>query len=504
MSDLELDQRLHEALEAGAELSVPDGTPAALLSRVAVVPSVVTGLPRVEAPAWFAQAVATRISEDASRSSFGVHDPVLAQLSSVERLAVPASLASRMAARIAGDAQRAAEEGALATLASLPRQEVPATFARMMASRISTDAALSAEREARASTTLGVLYALGTLVGALALAALVWAWPYARTAGEAFASAVSTVSPALLFTYSAVAALALVTASGRVRPRLVTTLAAFAIGGAIVAPQLLPYFGSASVAAGATAGTVVRVGGDLAVSGHVRGDAINLGGSIRVEPGGRVDGMIVTLLGDVNVAPDNASVGHVSAVLGSVQAQGKAQASSQWLNLPRDGAASALQPVRDLFETRYWPVVYAALLASLAALLCTIPQWWEAVLARVPRDGTRAVGIGLSLVLVGTPVAALGALSVVAAPLALIVLLAGLLAYSLGASFTMVAATGALLHSLRLPDSPAARIALGLAVLLATLPLPPLAVTVWLLAGAWGAGLIVLALLDRRLTPAVQ
>lgn len=62
------------------------------------------------------------------------------------------------------------------------------------------------------------------------------------------------------------------------------------------------------VEAGRTVETASVVWGDLVVRGHVTGDAVAVGGNVRLEPGARVDGDVVSVGGSIEISP-NAWVG---------------------------------------------------------------------------------------------------------------------------------------------------------------------------------------------------
>jgi hypothetical protein len=62
----------------------------------------------------------------------------------------------------------------------------------------------------------------------------------------------------------------------------------------------------------------VAIGGSLMVLGHVRGDAVAVGGSVRLAPGARVEGDAVAIGGSVTLAPGTRVEGNGVAVGGTV------------------------------------------------------------------------------------------------------------------------------------------------------------------------------------------
>lgn len=84
-------------------------------------------------------------------------------------------------------------------------------------------------------------------------------------------------------------------------------------------PRELSAFGEdVVVEAGATVEEANVVGGNLTVRGHVLGDAVAIGGKVRLEPGSRVDGDAVSVGGNVELLPGARVTGDTVTVGGRV------------------------------------------------------------------------------------------------------------------------------------------------------------------------------------------
>jgi hypothetical protein len=103
-------------------------------------------------------------------------------------------------------------------------------------------------------------------------------------------------------------------------------------------------------------------------------------------------------------------------------------------------------------------------------------------------EAGRALGLGLLLAFLTVPVVALGGLSVLGTPFALVLGILTTLAFSSGAALSLG------MVGQRIGLSGIWAVLPGLVVFAATMFVPALAVTLWLLLGAWGAGALLLAL----------
>jgi hypothetical protein len=466
---------------------VPQGFAKDLVAQIATSGQLL-GLPRVHAPDGFAAQVASDIALEN-------------RLGSLALKRVPEGFAANLAMAISLEAElRQApvilnSEPTEQAVRGLERVTVPSGFAARIASGIASEARAQPLVQTRASLpvpthpeerNLTPFYFLAGTLGSAALALTALAWPYAQVAGATALEIGRTLPNGLIATILAVLALAGVASSGRVRLSLPVSLAAFALCAAVALPQIAPSFGAGRVAANETQGTVVRVGGDLSVAGHVTGDAISLGGNVRLEPGARVDGRIVTLLGDVNLPNKPAVAGGVSAVLGSTHVEGAT--SDPRPTMPNLSAASALKPLRALVSANYWQWFYLGIVCALVAVVGLLPGWLEALETPFWHESGRSIGLGLLALTLSVPLGLLAALTLIGAPLGLSLLSLAAVAFTLGLSVSAVQLGRVLRGAFRLPRNAMLEACLGLGVLALTLLWTPLGVAAWVLGGAWGAG----------------
>jgi hypothetical protein len=489
-------------------------------------------LPRLQAPANFAQQLASQIASQPLPPTPSP-DPLERRLAALPRQVAPAAFAQQLASQIAAQASRQANGQArvqAVTQPALAQTSIPLGFAPALAARIAADTADSANiptgvnfiqpintsnepvpfldlarraangRE-RQSTPFYFLSA--TLLAAM-LVVVALVWPQASDATRALVAIGESLPPTLLVWYLVAALLALVAASGRVRIKLLPSLAAFAIGAAIIWPQVLPSFGARSVERGIQTGTTVRLAGDLAVRGVIDGDAIAIGGNVRIEAGARVTGRVIALLGDVAVS-EEANVQSASAILGSSNTPGLAASNALGgFNPTLISAASTLRPLKNLIQTDFWPLLYLAVVAASAAWLLWMPGWLEPLSRSWRANAGRSLGVGLLAAALALPLALLGGLSVIAAPLALLLVVVALALFTVGLGLSALELGQLLLQRWRGQRlDPAVRdlleVVLGISVLSLSLLLPSLALTLWVLGGAWGAGALLLAWQRGRL-----
>lgn len=356
----------------------------------------------------------------------------------------------------------------------------PAQFAARVAHSISQDAAQNAEHDRTP------LYFLGTLLAGVALAFGALTWRDAQAAGVALFEVLRSLPETLLLPVALVALFAVVATLGTRVSRFPAGLAAFGMAAAFVVPQLSGWFGSTRIAGAGQLSSVVRFAGDITVAGEVRGDVIAIGGNVRLEAGARVSGRVLTFLGDVSL-PEGASANAVSAVLGSLSSS-RLEKNQKSYSLPGLSAANALSPFRSLVAANTWQWWYLGLLLVLGVALGLLPHLEQRLLPLWRLESGRSLGLGLLLAFLTVPVVALGGLSVLGTPIAVLLGMLTVLAFSSGAALSL----GAFGHGLGLRGAWA--ILPGVALFAASMVVPALAVTLWLLLGAWGAGTLLIAL----------
>jgi hypothetical protein len=464
---------------------VPDGFARDLAAQI-VTSKQLSSLDRVTAPDGFAAQVASEIALERT-------------LSRVPAQHVPDGFAANLATAISLEAELRQtpvmlnSEPIEQAVRDLERVRVPSGFAVSLSVRIASEA--RAQTLARASElapihtedrNLTPFYFLAGTLGSAALALTALAWPYAQVAGATALEITRTIPNGLIATILAVLALAGLASSNRVRSSLPVSLAAFALCAIVALPQIAPSFGAARVGVNQTSGTIVRVGGDLSVAGHITGDAISLGGNVRLEPGARVDGRIVTLLGDINLPSQPGVAQGVSAVLGSTHVEGVTP--DQRPSVPNLSAASALKPLRALISASYWQWFYLGIVCAIVAVLGLLPGWLEALETPFWHESGRSIGLGLLTLTLSIPLGLLAALTLIGAPLGLGVLSLAAVAFTLGLSVSAVQLGRVLRSAFFLHRNAMLEACLGLGVFALTLLWTPLGVAAWVLGGAWGTG----------------
>jgi hypothetical protein len=408
------------------------------------------------APADFAARLSSQIALDAN--------PLMA----LQPLSTPPEFAAQVAQRIAKDN------------ALVFRPVVaPANFAARVSRQIAQDAAQNAEHDRTP------LYFLGTLLAGVALAFGALTWRDAQAAGVALFEVLRSLPESLLLPVALVALFAVVATLSPKTTRLPAGVAAFGVAAAFVVPQLSGWFGSTRIEGSGQLASVVRFAGDITVASEVRGDVIAIGGNVRLETGARVSGRVLTFLGDVTV-PEGASANAISAVLGNLS--GNRIQNQKSYSLPGLSAANALRPLQNLIATQTWQWWYLGLLAALSVGLLLLPQVQQPLGKLGQLEAGRALGLGLLLAFLTVPVVALGGLSVLGTPFALMLGILTTLAFSSGAALAL----GVL--GQRMGLSGVWAVLPGLVVFATTMFVPAIAVTLWLLLGAWGAGVLLLAL----------
>jgi hypothetical protein len=414
-------------------------------------------LENVQTPTNFAARVSSQIALDAN------------PLSKLHPVATPPDFAARVA-------QRIAEE----TVLVFEPIHAPKSFATRVSSRIAQDAAQNAEHDRTP------LYFLGTLLAGVALAFGALTWRDAQAAGVALFTVLRSLPESLVLPVALVALFAVVATLSPKTTRLPAGVAAFGVAAAFVVPQLSGWFGNTRIEGAGQLASVVRFAGDITVASEVRGDVIAIGGNVRLETGARVSGRVLTFLGDVTV-PEGASATAISAVLGNFSGR-SLENSQKSYTLPGLSAANALRPVQNLIASNTWQWWYLGLMAALGLGLVWLPQV-QRPLGRVWQlEAGKALGLGLLLAFLTVPVVALGGLSVLGTPFAVVLGIFTTLLFSSGAALSL----GVLGERTGLSGGWA--MLPGLALFAAAMFVPALAVTLWLLLGAWGAGTLLLAM----------
>jgi hypothetical protein len=434
----------------------------------------------VSPPPNFATSLAVRIAEDAN--------PFVG----LEPIQAPTGFASTIAARIAMDAAH------LPMLATLPRVETPPLFASSLALRIAQDAN---PELAEAEHDRTPLYFLATLLGGVALALAALTWRDVQAAGAALFEVLRVMPESLLLPVLMVGVFAAFGTMARRSVRLPVAMGAFGVAAVAVIPQVLPFFGNTRVDGSAQLSSIVRFAGDITVASEVRGDVIAIGGSVRFEPGARVSGRVLTFIGDVNL-PDQTSARAVSAVLGSLTtttSSGIENTAQKSVNLPGLSAASALRPLRELISAGSWQWWYFALIAALAIGLMLAPKLYRALEMPLTLEAGRSLSLGLLLAFLAVPTFALGGLSIIGAPFALLLGVLGLIGFSSGAALALLCLGGLLTPNSRWLMPLPGLLGFALAILF-----PPFGLIVWLLAGAWGVGAILISLREGQFVRALN
>ncbi|GHF41032.1 hypothetical protein HNQ07_001527 [Deinococcus metalli] len=328
----------------------------------------------------------------------------------------------------------------------------------------------------RNSAPLTLVVAL--MVG-LTLLAVTTAWPNLAAGALVLRTLIAQVSP---LAGLGLALLLLTAALVTWRPRPAMQWAgagAFAVSALLTLPAL------ADVAARGD----VHFGRSVTVQGPVEGNVIAVGGNIDLGPGARVGGEVVTLLGDVHRTPGAQVAGHVSALLGRVPSDPTAVQTA-----PPDGigmaTAAAFRPVLGWLGSAAWPQVFITLTGG--ALLLLFVAGLAPMLARRQRHApVRALALGVLVLSALLLPAFLLAVAGLLGPALVACALAGVL-LALGLSVSAYDAGRTLARRLNLPVPDAVGALLGLSAVAATLGEPPLALSVALVGGAWGAGTLLL------------
>jgi hypothetical protein len=237
--------------------------------------------------------------------------------------------------------------------------------------------------------------------------------------------------------------------------------------------------GDVFVRRGQEAGEVVVLRGDVTVAGLARGDVVVIDG--RVEVTGQVSGTVVNVTGPVALGPS-------ARVLGDVLARGRVSAASgaRVDGEIRQGATFAFRTPIDAFgRFAPWLVVWISALALGLLVLLLAPRGADAVALAAREAPWASIGWGFA-VFVLVPVGGIvGVLTLVLLPLGIALLLAILLACSIGLALSAFA-LGRVLW--REPRGRVVAFAIGWAVLAAAAAVPFLGGVVWVGGAVFGLG----------------
>ncbi|KQR04610.1 polymer-forming cytoskeletal protein [Deinococcus sp. Leaf326] len=419
-----------------------------------------------------------------------VADMVLTEMRLARQLTPPPQAHSVAAATLA-------EIVGTSVLTGLPRPPLPAPVAsRVVARIVSAQAAQEAAPSALERTTaaLGVqtspqnsapLLLVGALLVGVVLMTLSTAWPNLAVGAVVLRTLLEQVSPLAGVGLALVLLTSVLVAWKPVPVVRRAGAGAFALSAVLALPALYHV-------AGGDGG--LSIGRSVTVSGPVSGNIIAIGGDVHLGEQAQVGGEVITLLGDVYQAPGAQVDGRVNALLGHAPGDRSALQTAPPTGLGL-ATAAAFRPVLGWLGAAAWPQVFVVLTGG--ALLLLFVAGLAPGLARRQRHApmrTLALGVLMLALLIG-PATVLGLAGLLAPALLALALTALLVAT--GLSVSLYDLGRALAHRVHLPVPDAVGALLGLSAFAASLSLPPLAFTLALVGGAWGAGTLLLTRLPR-------
>ena len=245
--------------------------------------------------------------------------------------------------------------------------------------------------------------------------------------------------------------------------------------------------------------TTLVIGGDVLILGRTASPVVVLGGDITVV--GRAEDDLVTFPGTVSLAPGSVVMRDVVAIGGSVLRAEDAQIQGNVAGQQFPWSGAIVRGESDLLGTIVSRVRLGLLGAIAGALLAVaavvIVPWLVVLTAATGRGATMQSGlIGLAGLACGPLVIVPLALSLVGAPLAILLGMALFICWWLGAASTGFL-LGRWLLRLRKRDSSLTRATLlGGAVLGTLLGIPMIGGVALVLIGAVGAGAVLLSLIE--------
>jgi hypothetical protein len=127
----------------------------------------------------------------------------------------------------------------------------------------------------------------------------------------------------------------------------------------------------------------ISIGGDVKVYGHVRRDAVSVGGSVILGPDSAVEGNVVSIGGTVEREPGSRVGGEVTIV--------DATGLKSWLSwLPKQGVAG----IKELFDGVGWPSSLGFFLAALI-IVAAMPAGIGFISFQIENNTARAIIWGL-------------------------------------------------------------------------------------------------------------
>lgn len=242
--------------------------------------------------------------------------------------------------------------------------------------------------------------------------------------------------------------------------------------------------GDVNVRRGEDVGEVVVLHGTVIVAGVVHGDVVVIDG--RIEVTGQVSGSVVGVNGPVTIGPN-------AQILGDVMARDRLRIAegARIGGAVREGAAFTFRTPIDLFGPfAAWLAVVVSTLVLLALLILFVPRGADAVAAAALGSPLISAGIGLGM-FVGLPLlGVLALLSLVGLPLGLGLLLALLLVYSIGFSWSVYSVGRALWRE---PRSRWLALLFGWAVVAAVSAIPVVGGILWFVGAVGGLGAMTVA-----------
>ncbi|GEM46539.1 hypothetical protein [Deinococcus cellulosilyticus] len=419
-------------------------------------------LPEMKAPQGFSQAMAQRIQEAALKE----------ELSDL-KVKVPAGFANRTLQHM----EARSEQETSAVLKSLPVVQAPEGFAAHVASRIVRDA------HAQETHNPAPLYLVGMALLAAAFALFSFVFPNVQVGVSVLLDLASNISAPAIGVMVILAVISLFGLFSKVKFTPQITYAAFTIAMLAVYPNVQSAFGPATVTPQQEVASVVRVGGDVVVRGHVTGDVVALGGDITLVQGAKVDGRTVSLLGDVKADPGVEASVAPTAILGRVNGELPLQKTV----LPSVGVASAFVPLMDLMKSEYWPAFYFAFLC-IFTLLVYQSGHGTALVRQSLREPNRNLALGYVAFLLTLPVLLVS--NLVGNGVLLGLSIALLVALTAGLSISLLLLGAAVTVRLRKQSHPVTFALIGLAVYLVLLTFPAVATVTWFAGGCYGLGVL--------------
>jgi hypothetical protein len=248
--------------------------------------------------------------------------------------------------------------------------------------------------------------------------------------------------------------------------------------------DLIVLSGDVAIGRGDDVGEVIVFHGAVTVAGVVRGDVVVIDGSIAVT--GQVSGSVIAINGTITVGAD-------AQVLGDVVARDRVRIApgARVGGDVRENAAFTFRTPIDLFgPLGTWLAVAVSTLVLGALLVLFGPGAAETIARTALGSPWRSSGIGAGAFLALPVLGLFAAVSLVALPFGLALLLALAFVWSVGVAWTAFAIGRALW---RRPRSAWLALLIGWAVLATLLAIPFVGGIVWFTAAVFGLGAMTVA-----------